>query len=278
MSMPKVPKKAMPQKLVGQFPNETGQIGMNANPFEQLISAHGIRMIHQKPLPCPNQQTLNGGDHDPNCSRCYNGFLYYGQTEFIGAFMGNSINRQFGMNGTWDLDQAQIVVPSKDKNGAEMDFQFFDQIQIPDFTVRYYQRVQASQTGIDRLHFPAAKIDKVIGSDGTEYRVGVDCQVDERGWVKWISGGKRPGFDLSIDDGTTTGGGEIYSINYYTRPSFTVISLPHQIRGTQSLDENGNSVQARFPQLVVVRKDFIPHQNGDVTGQPDAPEPRDGQV
>lgn len=270
MSMPKPPTTPMPEVILGQMQDNLDQVGMNPKPFEQLIRAKGIRMIHQKPLPCPNQLTLNGNDHDPNCNNCYNGFIYYDAKEFIGAFMGNSINRQFGMNGTWDLDQAQIVVPSKDKDGNEMDFQFFDQIIIPDFTVRYYQRVEASQTGVDRLHFPGAKIDKVIGADGTEYVPGIDCTVDDRGYVRWL-GSNRPGYNLDIDSG------HIYSINYYTKPSFTIISLPHQLRVTQTKLPDGTSVQARFPQLVVVRKDFIPHQAGDQNGD-GAPPPRDGQV
>jgi len=269
--MPKIPSKPMPEAHLPLYPDKTGQVALNPTAFEQLIRGHGIRMIHQKPIPCPNQRTLNGNDHDPNCEACYNGYLYYDQTEFIGAMAGNSINKQFGMNGTWDLDQATIIVPSKDANGSEMDFQIFDQILVLDFSVRVYQRVEANQGGQDRLHFPGTSLDKVIGYGGKEYIPGIDCTINDRGYVEWLPGGNRPGYDLTIDSG------EIYSVNYYTRPSYTILSLPHQLRGTQTT-KAGVSVQERFPQLVVVRKDFIPHQNGDLSGRKDTPEPRDGQL
>lgn len=266
MSMPKTPNTPMPEQIFGQMQDELNQVGMNPAPFEQLIRAKGIRMIHQKPLPCPNQRTLTGGDHDPNCDLCYNGYLYYDKKEFIGAFTSNSNNRQFGMTGTFDMDQATMIVPSKDIEGNEMDFQFFDQIMIPDFTVRIYQRVKANQTGLDRLHYPATRIDKVVGPRGEEYFPGIDCIVNESGMIKWISQ-NRPGYDLEIDSGV------IYSVNYYTAPRLTIIGMPHQLRVTQTKDKDGNSVQARFPQLVIVRKDFVPYQGGETM-----PEPQDGQV
>jgi len=270
MTMPKPPNTQMPEHMYGQMPDDgVYPIGMNPVPFEKLIRSKGIRMVHQKPIPCPNQHTLNGGDHDPNCTLCYNGFVYYGQKEFIGALTGNSLNKQFGMNGTFDMDQATIVVPAKDENGNEMDFQYFDQILIPDFTVRVYQRVQASQTGVDRLHFPATSVDMVMGSDGTIYKVGVDCVINDRGMLEWISP-NRPGYNLLTDSG------EIYSVNYYTKPTLTIVGMPHQLRVTQTKDKDGKTIQNRFPQLIVVRKDFVPYQSGDVSGRKDMPEPQDG--
>jgi hypothetical protein len=67
----------------------------------------------------------------------------------------------------------------------------------------------------------------------------------------------------------------IYSVNYYTRPVYTVVSLPHHLRMVQTQDV-GNNIQARFPQLAIVRKDFIPFDASDKKGPPDRPEPRDG--
>lgn len=259
----------MPTPFQGRFPDGAQQFAMNPNEFDRLIKGHGIRMVHARPIPCPNIRDLYAGDHDPACERCYNGMIYYGQKEFVGYFGSNNNARQFNIQGTWDLDQAVIVVPTHYNDGTELDVQFFDQVLIPDFTVRYYQRVEHSQMGTDRLHFPATSLDKVIDATGKEFRPGVDVIVDGEGRLKWI--GDRPGYDLAINKGM------IYSVNYYCKPVFTVIGLPHQLRASQTL-ENGKAIQARFPQQVIVRKDFVPFNSGDKTGPPDSSEPRDGQL
>ena len=271
MAMPPVNKMPMPEMLYGQFPDQSPQVGMNGKAFEQLIRAHGVRMIQLRPLPCPNQRSLNGGDHDPNCNLCYNGYIYYGRTEFIGAFMGNSINKNYGLSGTWDKDGAQVIVPSKDINNNEMDFQMGDQLIMPDHTVRFPQRVQHNQTGIDRLHFPAIDVDVIMDSSGQEYAKNVDYKVDENGMIKWLTQ-NRPGYDLDLNAGM------VYSIAYYTRPYLSIQSMPHQLRTTQTQLPDGTTVQERFPQLVLVQKNFIPYNDGDEVGQGSTPEPQDGSL
>jgi hypothetical protein len=270
MSQPKIPNIKLPSKLLGQQPSGQPQAGMNPDSFNELIKSKGIRMVHSRPVPCPRRLSIHDGDHDPGCTDCHNGFIYYGERAFIGAFQGNSNQRQFVMNGSYDIDQATIVLPSTYDDGTELDVQFFDQILVPDYTVRYYQLVEHSQTGIDKLHFPAKSIDFIMDAYGVQYRVGVDVIINEKGYLEWV--GERPGYD------PVTGNGIIYSVNYYTRPVFTVIGLPHQIRATQTLDKDGNSIQQRFPQLAVVRKDFIPHDPYDKVGPSDRPEPKDGSV
>ncbi len=267
--MPKIPKLPMPGRFIGQMPHGQMQVGMNPEAFNDLIQGKGIRMIHSKPIPCPNVRDIHASDHDPSCNSCNNGFLYYGQKEFIGAFMGNDNSRQFMINGQWDLDNATIVIPTKFQDGSEIDIQLFDQIIVPDFTVRFYQRVEHSQSGIDRLQFPATKVDVLIDATGKQYTPDVDFSVDDAGNIKWHTQ-NRPGYDLSINRGI------VYSVNYYCRPVFTIIGLPHQLRTTQTVGKDGKPVQERFPQTAVVRKEFVPYNSGDKIGPSDSPEPRDG--
>lgn len=270
MTIPKVPKVPMWGKSQLQLPVPLPNVSLNPEAFEELIRSQGVRLYHQRPIPCPNVRDLTAPDHDPSCNACYNGFLYYDQREFVGAFAGNDLNRNFGMNGSWDFDQATLIFPVRDSAGIEMDVQYFDQIVMPDFTVRYYQRVEHSQSGLDRLQFPAHHVDYVEDANGMKYAQDIDFIIDD-GRIKWISG-NRPGYNPMIDRGI------IYSINYYTRPSFTVVGLPHQLRIAQTQGDirGGPNTIARFPQLCVIRKDFIPYQAYDRTGAPDRPEPQNG--
>jgi hypothetical protein len=271
MTRPKVRNPKTGQMFVGQQPAGQSQVALNPQAFNELIHAHGIRMIHSRPMPCPRRLDITAADHDPSCNECHNGFLYYGDREFFGVMMGNDQNRQYQMNGTWDTSTSQILVPSKYADGKPFDLQLFDQIEIPDFSVRYYQLVEHSQMGIDKLHFPAVLVDKLIDANGREYHPGKDFFVNDKGYIQWSLGGDRPGYNLDIDRGV------IYSVNYYTKASFTVISLPHQMRVTQTMLEGGHGAQEIFPQLAVVRKDFMPHDPADKVGSSDRPEPRDGQ-
>jgi hypothetical protein len=251
-------------------PNTT----LSPSAFQDLIENHGIKMRIQRPVPCPNIRSLDAPQHESNCNLCVNGSVHFDQREFIGAPMGDTMDRKFGSNGTWDLDQANIIVPTHDLNGQNLDVNYFDAIVLPDFSVRYYQRVEHSQSGFDRLQFPALSLDFVIDSSGKQYRVGIDVIVEE-GRLQWI--GERPGYDPFLKVG------KIYSVSFYTTPQFTVVGLPHQLRMAQTHIKAGQgqparNVQARFPQLVVVRRDFIPFDAFDKDGAKDRPEPRRGSI
>jgi hypothetical protein len=258
----------MPGQSIMQMPTPLINVTLSPAIFQQFIDSQGIRMIHARPVPCPNVRDLYGEDHNPACNECFNGYFYYNKTEFTGAFFGNQLERNFTESRSWDLDQANIVVPVQDTAGNILDVQYFDQIILPEFTVRYYQRVEHSQSGLDRLQFPAVTVDFLIAKGGKIFRPGIDFIVEE-GRIRWI--GERPGWDASIQRGV------VYSVNYYTKPHFTVLQLPHQLRVAQTQSQPGNkNIEARFPQLCVCRKDFIPFDRADKIGEPDRPEPTDG--
>lgn len=259
----------MPGLATAQMKLPTPNVTMNPESFDDFIRGHGVRMIHKRPVPCPNVKDINASDHSPSCNLCFNGYVYYNKSFFTGAFMGNGLNRRFGPEGSWDVDEAQIIIPVKDEAGNILDVQYFDQIEVPDFTVRYYQRIEHNQDGIDRPQFKVHSLDYVIDANGKVYQPGVDVIVTPDGRLKWI--GDRPGYDPVAHRGV------VYSVNYYTAPTFSIVNLPHQLRITQTKDPaGGNNVQARFPQLAVVRKDFIPFDEQDRVGAPDRPEPASG--
>ena len=246
-----------PGNFSGQMPAGGFQVGMNPDVFQEHIQAHGILMVHQKPLLCPKRKDLYTPDHDPSCTQCQNGFIYYDARQFIGVFTGNSSQRNFGMNGTFDIEQVMITVPTTYLDGTDLQAQFYDQIAVVNDECRYFQLIEHSVTGRDRLHFPAIDVDKLLDSHGREFTMGIDFAIDG-GDIVWLST-NRPGYDITIDRGT------IYSINYYTRPIFTVISLPHQFRSTQRKVDGGGQ-EVRMPQTVVCRKDFIMKNPLDPTG------------
>lgn len=251
------------------LPSGQPQFGLDPKVFDELIQGHGIRMIHAKPIPCPNRRTLTGRDHDPSCNKCHNGFLYFGHKEFIGVLMSNSNAKQFMLEGAYDVDQAVIAIPTTYTDGTEIHTQIFDQFKIVGETVSYYQLVEHASTGRDRLHFPATKIEKLVDWEFKEYYEGKDFHLDEFGYIVWDTP-NRPMPNPEIDMGG------IYGVSYWCKPVFTIVQLPHQLRATQAVNSDGQTVQVRLPQLAVVRKDFIPYDPSDKVGAPDVPSPADG--
>ena len=193
--MPKIPKIKMPGMSNLQMKNPIQNVTLNPEAFEEFIKSQGVRMVHSRPLPCPNVRDLYQPDHPMACNICYNGFIYYDKSNFIGAFHNNTFERQFSKVGSWDYDQAGIIIPVKDQDGNILDMQYFDQIELPDFTVRYYQRIEHNQSGIDRPQFRAVSLDAIISHSGKRYRPGVDVIIED-GRLRWI--GERPGYDTVL--------------------------------------------------------------------------------
>lgn len=249
----------MPQGMVG--------VGMNPTVFEQQIRDHGIRMIHSKPLQCPNRKDIYSPTHDADCKMCVDGYIYYGHKEFTGTFMGNSNSRQNLMQGTYDADVATIILPVTYEDGTQLVGQFYDQITIVGKTIDFFQLVEHAKTGRDVLQFEAVSVNKLIDARGNEYSQGIDFIVDQ-GDIVWTPDGNRPGMDITLDRGVA------YTVNYACVPVFTVVSLPHQLRTTTQVLA-GKKVESIYPQLVFCRKDFIPSKKSDDVGFSDVAEPLD---
>ena len=101
MTQPAVPRIHLPGASKFHMPTPIIDVALNPAIFEQFINSQGVRMVHSRPVPCPFVRTISDTDHNPGCNHCYNGFIYYHPTEFIGALMGNSLDRQ-GWD-KWDL-------------------------------------------------------------------------------------------------------------------------------------------------------------------------------
>jgi hypothetical protein len=256
---------------VGQQLSDVPMVTLNPETFQNLLRAHGVKMVHSRPLLFPVARDLRGSDVNPQALDNQNGFWYYGHKEFTGVLMDDTRDKKLGPNGRWDFESAQIIIPTHYDDGTPMDISYEDRIQMTDSEVRYPQRVEANQGGVDQLHFEALRVDMLVDSNWRRYEQGVHFNV-EGGAVVWVEGQPRPPYDASLMEGS------VYSIAYYCRPAFTVVSLPHQLRRAQTQPTvGGQTKDARFPQLAVVRKDFIPTQNGGV-GSAGSPNQTTGSV
>lgn len=114
-----------------------------------------------------------------------------------------------------------------------------------------WEKVQHNPTGYDRLMFKAVKVDALIDAAGIEYRQGLDFVLED-GFIKWLSSGRRPGFD------NLSGLGAVYAIRYRYIPSFYIKYAAHELRSHATIDpETGASKPVRGPMAAAIQIDWV---------------------
>jgi hypothetical protein len=253
------PPALSPISTPSQMPVYQPDFSINANNFDQLLSQRGVRMVHEKATPCPNILTLDSNAHEPNCSFCdNNGFLFYGREEIFGVFSGNSIQKTFEAHGVWEIGSAVVTLPSHYPDGREADFNGFDRLVLPDFTVRLWElkEYEPRPGNVQELRYPVRSVDYVssISKDGkTErrYTENVDFTINADGEVVWIDG-RQPHYDAH------SGHGEVLTWSFYSAPVYLVVQVLRELRVTQELNARGQKVPRKLPQQVLVKRDFLP--------------------
>jgi hypothetical protein len=214
-------------------------------------------MTHEKATPCPNILTLDSNAHEPQCTFCdNNGFQHYGAKDIWGTFTGNSIQKTFEAHGVWEIGTAVVTLPTEYPDGTEADFNAFDRLTLPDFTVRLWElkEYEPRPGNVQQLRYPIEKVDRVssiLQSGQVEkiYTQGVEFNI-VNGNIVWVDG-MQPSYD------PLTGHGEVLTWSFYAHPVYLVVQTLRELRITQELVA-GQKVARRLPQQVLVRRDFLP--------------------
>lgn len=222
--------------------------------FDQLLQNRGVRFVHKLAAPCPNLKTLYDNNHNPNCPVCDgNGMFYYREKEIYGVFYSNSIEKNFEMQGIWEMGSAVVTLPTEYPDGTQAEFNTFDQLVIPDFTVRLWElkeyEVRANKQ--QRLRYPISSIDYIAAVNNgtlTPYVEGVNYNI-VNGNIQWIAGGE-PAYDDVNEIG------EVFVIVYFANPVYNVLQHMRELRISQELIA-GQKKPIRLPQQVLVKRDFL---------------------
>jgi hypothetical protein len=223
--------------------------------FDQLLSQRGIRVIHSKAIPCPNVQSVNTNAHQPDCPFCDDsGILYYDNKEIWGTFSGNSIEKTFEAHGVWEIGSAVMTLPAEYPDGTQADFNTYDKLELPDFTVRLWEmkEYEPRTDGKQSLRYPTTQVEYAVSiSNGVQkmYYAGVDFNIDADGSIEWIPG-KEPSYDSSRDVGETI------TWSYFAKPVYIVVQALRELRITQEM-VNGQKQARRLPMQVLVKRDFM---------------------
>lgn len=225
---------------------------MRGESWDQLIKNRGIRFLHRKATPCPNMVRIYDGSHNPNCPVCDGqGIVYYEEKEIYGVFQSNSLEKTFEMQGVWEIGTAVVTLPTEYVDGQQAEFSRFDQLVIPDFTVRMWELKEYEPRPQQRLRYPISNVDfcgSVENDVLVRYEEGVDFNIVDGG-IEWVAS-KEPSYD------TVNQRGDVLSIQYFANPVYNVLQHLRELRISQQL-VNGQKVARRLPQQVVVKRDFL---------------------
>ena len=226
--------------------------------FDQILQQRGVRFIHERATPCPNILSEDNNAHEPNCPFCdNNGMIHYNAKEVWGVFTGNAIQKTFEAHGVWEIGTAVVTLPTHYPDGTEADFNGFDKLTIPDFTVRLWEikEYEPRPGNTQSLRYPVVNVDYVssISHDGQtlkQYYAGIDFNIDSNGDIVWIDG-RQPKYDHK------TGHGEVLTWSFFAHPVYLVVQILRELRITQEM-VNGKKTPRKLPQTVLVKRDFLP--------------------
>lgn len=185
-----------------------------------------------------------------------NGFLYKYAGDVYVVFTNNSQQMKQIALGYYNDSQAMVTF-NKFYRGSEkiVTISQYDKL-IPceppsEFRHINFQKLYHSPTGLDKLQYLAENIIYLGDSTGRQYTEGIDF-VLQKGCVKWLSSGSRPGLDPKSSRG------RIISIRYTYVPSFYVRQIMHSIRVHPTIDLITGEVRTQSgPISGMIQVDFV---------------------
>jgi hypothetical protein len=220
--------------------------------FDQLINNRGVRFIHKLAAPCPNLRALADNSHNPNCPICDgNGMMYYREKEVHGVFYSNSLQKNFEQQGIWEIGSAVVTLPTKYDDGTRAEFNTFDQLVIPDLTVRLWELKEYEPRPSQQMRYPIESVDYIAAVKNNvlvPYTLGTDYNIVD-GKIEWIAG-QEPDYD------NTNERGEVFVVVYFAHPVYNILQHMRELRITQEL-VGGVKTPVQLPQQVLVKRDFL---------------------
>lgn len=250
-----LPPSTSPVSTPSQMPLYIPDPSIRGASFDQLLSQRGVRLIHYKAIPCMNVESTSFQAHQPDCPFCDDsGIIYYDKKEIWGTFSGNSIEKTFEAHGVWETGTAVITLPTEYPDGTQADFNTYDRLELPDFTVRLWElkEYEPRPNNVQDLRYPVKKVEYSSSiTDGIQkiYKENLDFKVADDGSIVWEPG-REPVYSSNLERG------EVVGWVYFANPVYVVLQSLRELRITQEM-VNGVKMAKRLPQQILVRRDFM---------------------
>ena len=223
----------------------------STNSHDNLVRTKGFKATHWRAALSPHRTTLEGGADLSKLSDVGQMNMYDPRQMYV-AIQNLSWQDRYvvqGVHGNFSVLTANYTSYYENEPEVRVYLKKFDVIVIDNgHTVMVNQLAEYKPAGPQRLKFPIVEIDYLADNDGNRYEQGIDFVIIN-GMIEWI-GNRRPMWDAK------NGRGAVMSINYWTKPYFSVIETPRIMREvfTNAAGDAGTESQATYVAGSVVLK------------------------
>lgn len=225
--------------------------------FHDLLNKAGVTFLHYRAIKCPigTVDQYDGRRPHSDHSSCSNGFIYNLAGQITCVFSSNKLQTRLVDLGLFNESSAVLTIPTTYDNSEEPVYVFpYDRLFIKDYHTQVVntEEIEYNATGIDRLQFPAVKVQDLIDSHGRQYYENQDF-VLEQGNIKWLPN-HGPGVDIKNEHGV------IYGIRYLYIPFWYIQLIFNEIRVIKGSNFiTGNTTLLRKPMNILIQREYIYH-------------------
>jgi hypothetical protein len=238
----KVPPQGWDLKGPKSTPSKNNYRRVDLSPadFDNLLDQKGVRVNVFRTMFCPNVKSIDGAEHNINCTICNGSGFLDARPICTRAFIQNqALEKLPFVEGMVDGNSVAATFPV----GVEL--QYFTLVTLTDFTEPYFQRVKRQEGSLDVLKYQACRVHLCIDENGKEYFQDSDFALDVNGSVVWKVN-KGPDTDI------------IYSIHYESAVQFRATRAMHSNRFTQVLNQvSGQATFVKLPEQWLLTKEFL---------------------
>ena len=244
---------------IGDLP----QLSLNLEKNDSFVNSLGIDFIHFKAVPSPIGLIDRGDYRRPDAldTLSSNGMLYVKSGCFTATMVDNSKNQQYTDGGFADHSSSRLILPrfynkgEDQSNGQRIYMTPGDRVYIADkdaddMVENYHRMEYNAQTQIDIPMFPIKEIVFLQDSRGIIYNCGYDFEITTDGNIQWLTSGNNPGTDPETKQG------RVYSVRYRYKAFWYVVSIPKEVRLTNTTKDGLRSPE-RMPYHVVIEREYL---------------------
>jgi len=226
------------------FPKMVSDISMRHDAWDQEIVNNGVKALFYKSLPCPNLIGIEERVHPANCPFCGNDQYIYplAPIELIVLLHTSSVINEYNPQSLLKPGEIYWTFPAN-YNNQVIDVAPWDRFVVQGVFCRMWTQFEFEG---DILYKATQPI------HDTEILMSVHSGILKT----WIKGTEYVVEDEGIRFLTLPTSGEIFSLMFYTYPSYTVTRLTHDIRLAQVLDGDSKRT-VRLPQSGIATRDFL---------------------
>lgn len=226
----------------------TPNIEFQAKEFEAAIHKKGYDVTIEKAIKCPCQS--KGGSPLPSCQNCHGvGWIFVNQIKTKALITSINDTTKYKAWSVENMNRINITV--RPVNGLK----YFDRItftgDINEISENIYVRTSSTGKHFCFLSYRVEEILVIFKYKGDDQKLE---QIDKTKYTVEDS-------KVIFDDGIVTENTSI-SFTYTFYPQYLVLDIPHQLRGSNRLDNNGNMEYFKLPIQAVAQRS---HTIMDVT-------------